>query len=140
MNQIQTLEFFGKSVCRTNIRQRKILKQSGVAFIEHDLLKTLWTESDLLPFLQAMPVKDWFNKTAPRVKSGEVDIDRISVSDALTELCHDPVLIRRPLLRFGRWHGCGFNRQELEQVLGVNLVDPFEQPDEGCSHTHLKAS
>jgi len=133
------LDFFGKPGCKTNRRQRAMLRQAGVDLKEHDLLNQGWTPAALQPFLQGQAVSDWFNKAAPAVRDGEVEPDVLSAAEAMQLLCEQPILIRRPLLRAGDWYQCGFDRLALQQQLGVQLVDPNSdtdgEDDEGCRHT-----
>ncbi|WP_373565442.1 ArsC/Spx/MgsR family protein [Bradyrhizobium diazoefficiens] len=49
-------------------------------------------------FFRNMPVGSWFNRAAPRVKSGEVNLDSIDAASALALMVSDPLLIRRPLI------------------------------------------
>lgn len=146
MRQITSLEFFGKPNCLTNIRQRKMLKTAGVELIEYDLLKTSWTESGLFAFLSDLPVSEWFNLSAPAVKTGELVPTSMTATEALKAMCANPILIRRPLLRYQRgyeddiWYACGFDRKAIEQLLGVRLSSPDEQADEGCSHPQKLAA
>ncbi|WP_221797250.1 ArsC/Spx/MgsR family protein [Oceanobacter mangrovi] len=131
---MEKVMFFGKPGCKTNRRQRAILRDSGVELQEFDLLTTSWTPSKLKPYLKGLDVADWFNRAAPAVRDGAIDVESLSPADALNLLCLQPILIHRPLLRSGSWYSCGFDRQQLETVLGVELANPDGEPDEGCRH------
>lgn len=129
------LHFYGKTGCKTNLRQRRILKQAGVLMEEHNLLATPWTPQTLMPFFDGMAMAECFNKAAPAIKSGQVDIAVLSKQEALQLMCEQPLLIRRPLLRLDDWFACGFDREQLAQKLGLELIDEDGQPDEGCRHS-----
>lgn len=149
------LHFYGKSGCKTNRRQRKMLQQAGVEMTEHNLLSTAWTPETLRPFFRGLAVSEWFNTTAPAIKQGELDIQTLTGEQALELMCQQPLLIRRPLLRLqgqapGQesrqnleqeassdqdWLACGFDRAALAARLGTNLISVDDQPDEGCRHS-----
>jgi nitrogenase-associated protein len=71
-------------------------------------------------------VKQWFNTTAPRVKSGELSIDDLNEAEALALMVDDPILIRRPLLEFGDLHQSGFQAGAVLTALGV-VLNPAEK-------------
>lgn len=129
------LHFYGKAGCKTNLRQRRLLKQAGVSMEEHNLLTTPWTPETLKPFFSGLALPERFNMTAPAIKSGEVDVVRLSEEEALRLMCEQPLLIRRPLLRLDDWFGCGFDREQLARLLGRELEVNDGQPDEGCRHS-----
>lgn len=93
------LVFYEKPGCGGNARQRALLEAAGHRLEQRDLLSTPWTREALLAFLAALPVPAWFNRAAPRVKSGEVEPDALDAETALTLLLAEPLLIRRPLMQ-----------------------------------------
>jgi nitrogenase-associated protein len=69
---VTTVVFYGKPGCVTNARQQALLCALGHRLEVRDLLQEHWTAGRLRPFFGTRPVADWFNPTAPRIKSGEV--------------------------------------------------------------------
>lgn len=53
-----------------------------------------WTAATLRPFFGSKPIKDWFNASSSRVKSGEVKPAELSPQVALAMMIDDPLLIR----------------------------------------------
>ncbi len=93
-----TLVFYEKPGCVTNARQRALLAAHGHRLTVCDLLRERWTAERLRPFFGDRPVADWFNPTAPRIKSGELDPATLDEPTALALMVADPILIRRPLM------------------------------------------
>ncbi len=93
------IHFYEKPGCGGNARQRALLEAAGHTLERHDLLTTPWTRERLLAFLGALPVAQWFNRAAPRVKSGEVVPEALDAEAALPLLLAEPLLIRRPLMQ-----------------------------------------
>src|SRR5271167_1959766 len=87
-----------KPGCSANARQKQRLERSGHTVVARSLLTEPWTAARLRGFFGTLPVSDWFNAAAPRVKSGEIDPHRTDPKTALALLLAEPLLIRRPLL------------------------------------------
>lgn len=115
--------FYEKPGCISNARQKRLLTESGHTLDVRNLLETPWSPDGLRPFFGDTPVADWFNKTAPRVKSGEVRPDALSASEALAELCADPILIRRPLMMVAGECRAGFDQEAVAAWIGLTLGD-----------------
>lgn len=130
------LVFFEKPGCATNSRQKLVLQRAGVQFSVRSLLAEPWTPKRLEQFFRELPVAQWFNRAAPRVKNGEVKPDMVSAAQALALMVADPLLIRRPLLQKGDWHYVGFVWDEIAPKLGVSAAtDNLNATDmEACSH------
>ncbi len=103
-----TVIFYEKPGCLSNHKQKSLLRSLGHDLSVRNLLAEPWTPDHLRSFFGDLPVRDWFNPTAPRVKQGEVQPAMLDEATALALMIADPLLIRRPLLdtEFGR--GCGF--------------------------------
>jgi nitrogenase-associated protein len=122
--------FFEKPGCLSNTRQRSLLASLGHSLQVRNLLAEPWTPERLRPFFGDRPVRDWFNLTAPRVRSGEVLPDALSEPEALALMVKDPLLVRRPLIEIapelggtdGVLRDCGFAPGSLLDALGVRLV------------------
>jgi nitrogenase-associated protein len=91
--------FYEKPGCGGNARQRAALQAAGHTLDPRNLLATPWTPQSLLAFLAPLPVADWFNRAAPRVKSGELQPEALDADTALALLLDEPLLIRRPLMQ-----------------------------------------
>lgn len=113
------LNFYEKPGCINNRKQQEILRQLGHTIRAIDLLTTPWTPERLRPFFAAKLVTEWFNYTAPRIKSGEVDPATLDETTALTAMAADPLLIRRPLIECAAGQCSGFDDNPVLQALGV---------------------
>ncbi len=91
--------FFEKPGCSGNARQRSALETAGHTLERRNLLTAAWSAERLLDFLLPLPVAQWFNPAAPRVKSGEVQPEQLDAQEALHLLLNEPLLIRRPLMQ-----------------------------------------
>lgn len=124
--------FYGKPTCGGNARQRALLRASGHEVEERDLVAHSWTAEGLLAFLGALPPAEWFNRSAVRVKSGEVDPDALGAEAALALLVADPRLIRRPLLEMEGRRMVGWDSATLDALIGLK---PGARPaEEACIH------
>ncbi len=110
--------FYEKPGCGGNARQKALLAAAGHTLEVRDLLTHSWTAESLLDFLAPLPVADWFNRSAPRVKSGEVTPESLAPEAALALLLAEPLLIRRPLLESGGRREVGFDPVRLAAWLG----------------------
>lgn len=126
--------FFEKPGCAGNARQKALLIASGHVVEARSLLAEPWTQEELLKYLQGRPVGEWFNRSARRVKSGDVDPDSLMPSDALALLISDPLLIRRPLLQVGDRRSVGFDQDDIAAWIGLSLG--AKPVTEACAHRH----
>jgi len=129
------LVFFEKPGCGGNARQRAALLAAGHTLEQRNLLTTEWTAESLLAFLAPLPVADWFNRAAPRVKNGEVNPDTIDREAALLLLIAEPLLIRRPLMQRtdnGTRH-VGFDTAAVDSWVGLGTNPASSRTLEGCA-------
>lgn len=124
-----TLLFYEKPGCGNNARQKTRLRAAGHELVVRDLLSEPWNAARLRAFFAELPVADWFNRAAPRVKSGEVEPDRMDAQSALTLMLADPLLIRRPLIEATDLRSVGFDAAVMTLWLGP---DHAEVADEAC--------
>lgn len=125
------ITFYEKPGCAGNARQRALLQAAGHTLTARSLMDEAWTSERLLPFLAPLPVAAWFNRAAPRVKTGEIDPDRIGPDAALALLLAEPLLIRRPLMQ--RSDGAclvGFDSAAVQAFVGLGELPPAL---EGCA-------
>ena len=114
-----TIVFFEKPGCANSSRQKRWHQAAGHVVEAHDLLAHPWTTAELRTFFGDRPVPQWFNRAAPRVKSGEVVPDRLDAEAALALMLADPLLIRRPLMVAEGRHEVGFDAEVIHRWLGL---------------------
>ena len=118
------LVFYEKPGCGGNARQRALLEAAGHTLERRNLLTAPWTAERLLDFLGPLPVAQWFNRAAPRVKSGEIVPEQLATAAALELLLAEPLLIRRPLMQRTDSGAClaGFDTAEVERFVGLGAA------------------
>jgi nitrogenase-associated protein len=128
------LVFFEKPGCGGNARQRALLLSAGHTLERRNLLTAHWTRESLLAFLAPLPVAEWFNRAAPRVKSGVVQPEAQSVDSAITLLLTEPLLIRRPLMQRtdNQSRHVGFDTAAVDTWIGLGIKHAFPSL-EGCA-------
>jgi nitrogenase-associated protein len=139
------LIFYEKPGCGGNARQRGLLEAAGHTLERRDLLSAPWTRELLLAFLAPLPVAQWFNRAAPRVKSGEVVPEALDPDQALALLLAEPLLIRRPLMQRtdDGSRQVGFDADVVEAWIGLQpgsvapgaRLEGCASPREVCSPT-----
>jgi nitrogenase-associated protein len=127
---VATIIFYQKPGCATNARQIQALKSAGHDVVVQDILKEPWHADELRSFFRNMPVGSWFNRAAPRVKSGEVNLDSIDAASALALMVSDPLLIRRPLIDLDGIRCAGLDREPALSLLGHQTQEHLQ----GCLH------
>ncbi|HEY8261995.1 MAG TPA: ArsC/Spx/MgsR family protein [Methylosinus sp.] len=129
--------FYEKPGCASNARQKALLVASGHALEVRNLLEEPWSVSSLRPFFGETPVREWFNPAAPRVKSGEIDLETITPQAALVMMIVDPILIRRPLMKVGGRCEAGFDPERIGAWIGLKPTE--KRVDDLCSRTEAAA-
>lgn len=127
--------FYEKPGCGGNARQRTALQAAGHMLERRNLLTVHWTPESLLAFLAPLPVPDWFNRAAPRVKSGEVQPDALDADTALALLLKEPLLIRRPLMQRtdNDTRHVGFETAAVDVWVGLGTNPASDSTLEGCA-------
>ncbi|MBE9199899.1 MULTISPECIES: ArsC/Spx/MgsR family protein [unclassified Nodularia (in: cyanobacteria)] len=144
--------FYEKPGCKGGIKQKVLLTAAGHEVVVCNLLKEPWTVQRLRSFFGDRPVVEWFNRSAPKIKSGEVVPEKIDAQKALELMLEDPLLIRRPLLEVDDTSGgqslrreVGFDVEAIDAWIGLKPVDESlravsegltSQNLQGCSHGH----
>jgi nitrogenase-associated protein len=113
------VDFYEKPGCAGNARQKALLAEFGHEVRSQSLLAAPWTPATLRPYFGARPVREWFNRAAPRVKSGEINPDSIAPEAALAAMIADPLLIRRPLMKVGDRCEAGFDQDLVAAWIGL---------------------
>lgn len=114
--------FYEKPGCGTNARQKRLLEAAGHTVIARSLLAEPWTPERLRGFFGGAPVASWFNAAAPRVKSGEIDPEKMTGSATLALMVTEPLLIRRPLIETDGHRCAGFEGDLVATLLGGEKV------------------
>jgi len=116
-----TVVFYEKPGCINNTRQKALLSKAGHRLIVRNLLLEPWTPSRLRPFFGSLPVTQWFNTTAPAIKTGLVVPQNLDAEIALELMVLDPLLIRRPLIQVDNLRHVGFDLNIIDQWIGLHL-------------------
>ncbi|ACK70272.1 nitrogenase-associated protein [Gloeothece citriformis PCC 7424] len=134
--------FYEKPGCINNTKQKALLSAAGHEVEAHSLLNTPWTPESLRPFFGSRPVVEWFNYTAPRIKSGEVIPNQLDEVTALSLMIADPLLIRRPLIQVEDIYQVGFDPVHIDGWIGLNPQNPITEDLETCprSQSNSKTS
>jgi nitrogenase-associated protein len=130
-----TVVFYEKPGCSNNTRQKVWLAVSEHTVLAKNLLIEKWSAERLRPFFGDLPVAQWFNPSAPRVKSGEVDPAALDAGTALDMMVAEPLLIRRPLMEVDGVFRVGFDADAVRAWIGLNDEKP-EGNLESCSKGH----
>lgn len=126
--------FYEKPGCATNRLQKQLLRSTGLELEVRDLLSEPWTPERLRPYFGDLPVVEWFNTAAPAIKYGELDPSTLDASQALELMVKQPLLIRRPLIRYGSHFMVGFDLARLDAELPCKGIFPPPTEDlESCS-------
>lgn len=133
-----TVIFYEKPGCINNTKQKTLLEAAGHSVQERNLLTEHWTAEGLRSFFGMLPVADWFNRSAPRIKSGEIVPEKLEAETALALMIDQPLLIRRPLMQVGQQRSIGFEIDVIDAWIGLK---PFHNTDDlqTCPRNHEDA-
>lgn len=123
--------FYEKPGCINNTKQKHMLAFAGHVVIARNLLTEPWDHKRLQAFFAALPVAEWFNRSAPQIRDGEIDPDSVDESRALALMLAEPLLIRRPLMIVDGDHLVGFDTGHLNQHYSLGL-ESDEKDLESC--------
>ncbi len=135
--------FYEKPGCKGGTRQKVLLTAAGHEVVSYNLLTEPWTVERLRSFFGDRPVSEWFNRSAPQIKSGEVVPEKLDEQTALFLMLREPLLIRRPLIQVGDRREVGFDVETLDAWIGLKPVDEsfrtmsenlVSQNLQGCGH------
>lgn len=115
-----TVLFYEKPGCANNTKQKVLLAAAGHTVWAKNLLTERWTAERLRPFFGGLPVAEWFNRSAPRVRDGEVIPERLTETEALLLMLADPLLIRRPLMEVDGDYRVGFDQDAVDGWIGLS--------------------
>ena len=111
--------FWEKPGCAGNARQKALLLASGHTLEVRNLLAEPWGAQRLRSFFTGRPVYGWFNRSSPRIKSGEVIPEALNENQALGLMLADPLLIRRPLMEADGRREAGFEPERVSAWIGL---------------------
>ncbi len=111
--------FWEKPGCAGNARQKALLVASGHTLDVRNILAEPWAARRLRSFFGGRPVAEWFNRSSPRIKSGEVIPEALSESQALALMLAEPLLIRRPLMEADGRREAGFEPELVGAWIGL---------------------
>ncbi len=134
-----TVYFYEKPGCINNTRQKQLLIAAGHQVIAKDLLSEAWHAASLRAFFGDLPVRNWFNYSAPAIKIGQVKTEMLDEQRALELMLDNPLLIRRPLMQVGEKRMVGFDQNLVDDWIGLAEVDTSGDL-EHCSRTLAQAS
>ena len=124
--------FYEKPGCINNTRQKQMLAAAGHQIDARNILSESWTTERLSAFFSTLPVSEWFNQSAPRIKSGEVIPEQCTADAALTLMINDPLLIRRPLMAANGSMRVGFDQAAVSRWIGLGEEFDPNRDLEGC--------
>lgn len=114
------ITFYEKPGCGNNSRQKVLLAQAGHTVWAKNLLTEPWTRERLIQFFGNKPVADWFNRAAPKIKSGEIQPEQVDADTAIAMMLAEPLLIRRPLIEVESRREVGFDSEVIDAWLGLS--------------------
>lgn len=117
-----TVTFYEKPGCINNTRQKKLLAAAGHQVVAKNLLTEAWQPDCLRAFFGKLVVRDWFNYSAPAIKYGEIEPDKLTEQEALALMLENPLLIRRPLMQVGDTLMAGFDQQAVDNWIGLTEI------------------
>jgi len=118
-----TIVFYEKKGCSGNQRQKKVLETHGLSYQTKSLLDTPWTKESLEPFFQGLNKSAMINQFAPKIKNSEINIEDYTKEELIKLMCDEPILIKRPLLQIGNHSMCGFDIEQINRLLDINICE-----------------
>jgi nitrogenase-associated protein len=130
--------FYEKPGCKGNARQKAVLIAAGHVIVAKSLKTEAWTPRSLLDFLAPLPIPEWFNPSAPAIKTGNILPETLIAETALQLLLENPLLVRRPLMET-ELNGeisrqVGFYPEVVDAWIGLNGAVLPEENIEACVH------
>ena len=116
-----TFEFYEKTGCSGNARQKELLKSYGINFEVKSLLDTKWSYEELSAYFEDLSVEEMFNPFAPQIKAGQINIKNLSKDEAINLMIKNPILIKRPLMEINGNKICGFDVEKINKILNLKM-------------------
>lgn len=112
------IQFFEKPGCINGEKQKRILSKAGNVLECINILKYPWCKEELTRFFASNEPSAIMNHTAPAIKKGEIEVDRLQYDEAVSLMIENPILIKRPLIRVDNLSIQGFTDERLLPYLG----------------------
>lgn len=122
-----TVIFYETPASIKNKKQKALLQAAGHTVEAYNLLTQAWTVESLRLFFGNLPVTEWFNYTAPQIKSGKIVPAKLDAETALNLMIDDPLLIRRPLMQVGERREVGFDSNKIAAWIGLEAAEKSQQ-------------
>ncbi|HMW72961.1 MAG TPA: ArsC/Spx/MgsR family protein [Cellvibrionaceae bacterium] len=140
---LPTLIFYEKPGCASNAKQKAQLKAVGFTLDVRNLLTEAWTAQTLGYYFKSLPVAEWFNKSAPKVKEGLINPADITAQQAFALMLQEPLLIRRPLIRNAaaadiNWVGFDLTLILADLGLPADLASDKPLVSEACTGSSVR--
>jgi len=129
---MSTVLFYEKPGCINNTKQKVLLAAAGHTVQAKNLLTEKWTAARLRAFFGDLPVVEWFNHTAPRVRDGEIWPHKLSGEQAIALMLKEPLLIRRPLMEVDDQRRVGFDQDAVDRWIGLSSKAKDREDLETC--------
>jgi nitrogenase-associated protein len=129
---MSTVLFYEKPGCINNTKQKVLLAAAGHTVQAKSLLTEKWTAARLRAFFGDLPVVEWFNHTAPRVRDGEIWPHKLSGDQAIALMLKEPLLIRRPLMEVDGQRRVGFDQDAVDRWIGLSSKAKDREDLETC--------
>ena len=113
--------FYEKTGCAGNKKQKELLQANDIEFKVKSLLDTKWDKTTLESFFEGLDKKEIINQFAPKVKSGEIDVNSLTKEQLIYKMIEEPILIKRPLIIIENRKICGFDIPKLNEALNLKL-------------------
>lgn len=122
-NYMAQITFYTKPNCKNAIQQIELLELAGHEVIVVDLLAYSWTKEKLLYYFNGKTPAYWYNPKAPSIKSGELNPTDYNTEETIELLLEDHILIRRPIIDIGTSYQIGFDKDKLDEWIGLKPVN-----------------
>lgn len=119
--------FYEKPGCINNTKQKTWLEAAGHTVEARSILEHEWEADELRSFLPGDEPAAWFNRTAPVIKSGELDPDAFDEAGAVAAMLEDHLLIKRPLMEFDGMKLQGFDKEKIDMLIGLSAAPGNEE-------------
>lgn len=113
--------FYEKIGCVGNKKQKELLKANNIEFDVKSLLDSKWDKTTLESFFVGLNKNEIVNQFAPKVKSGEIDINSLTKEQLIYKMIQEPILIKRPLIVIDNTKICGFDIPKINEALNIDL-------------------
>ena len=131
--------FYEKPGCINNTKQKKLLSAAGHDVDARNLLTHAWSADELKRYFSGKSIAECFNRSNPKVKSGEISPETLNEARALEMMVAEPLLIRRPLMKIGKHFFVGFDVDKLQEIISLASVDASDDL-ESCPRSHSDES